>query len=223
MTDRPATLDERYGAATCSAHLEVRPGRCSVDYLVAAGWCRERLGAQLLRLRTEFDAVRSTRRPDGDALTERVLSRIRLTSLRDTSDALHKFAAVHATRTRTMLPDDQIHTITGRALELWLDPICPACSGLGGQGQYLAHRCDACDGSGNRGLGPRAYRLATSSTGHSFGRALMAHMDRLVHTAERRMGLALRTEAVDEQWSPAHAAELTATLTALRSRQAQED
>lgn len=59
--DRP-TLPERYAGAIDSSHLEVLPTRCSVDYLVAAGWVQETLGTALFRLRTEFDAVRGDHR-----------------------------------------------------------------------------------------------------------------------------------------------------------------
>ena len=59
--DRPS-VDERYARAIESSHLEVLPTRCSVDYLIAAGWIRDGLGASLYRLRTEFDAVRGEQR-----------------------------------------------------------------------------------------------------------------------------------------------------------------
>ena len=63
--DRP-DLVERYAAATSASSLQVRAGRCAVDYLAAAGWAREDFGARLLRLRIEFDSVRADfRRVDG--------------------------------------------------------------------------------------------------------------------------------------------------------------
>jgi hypothetical protein len=55
--DRPG-LAERYGSATQSSHLKMQETRCDVDYLIAAGWLRDGLGAQLYRLRTEYDTVR---------------------------------------------------------------------------------------------------------------------------------------------------------------------
>lgn len=60
VDDRPS-LPERYASAIESSHLEVLPTRCAVDYLVAAGWTRDGLGAMLFRLRTEYDAVRGER------------------------------------------------------------------------------------------------------------------------------------------------------------------
>lgn len=55
---RPST-EERYSAAVESSDMQVLPTRCSVDYLVAAGWIQDSLGATLYRLRTEWDNVRA--------------------------------------------------------------------------------------------------------------------------------------------------------------------
>lgn len=56
------TLPERYAGAIESKHLEVLQTRCSVDYLIAAGWISDGLGVKLFRLRTEWDAVRGDHR-----------------------------------------------------------------------------------------------------------------------------------------------------------------
>lgn len=61
-SDRP-TIDERYGRATRSSHLEVLPEqRCDVDYIVAAGWTADTLGVALFRLRSEWDGARGEHR-----------------------------------------------------------------------------------------------------------------------------------------------------------------
>lgn len=52
-------LPERYAQAIESKDLAVVPERCSIDYLVAAGWVHESLGVSLYRTRTEWDVVRS--------------------------------------------------------------------------------------------------------------------------------------------------------------------
>ena len=54
MTDT-RELAERYGSATVTSNLEVKPTRCDVDYLIAAGWVKEGLGTRLFRLATEWD------------------------------------------------------------------------------------------------------------------------------------------------------------------------
>jgi hypothetical protein len=56
--DRPG-MSERYTRALESRHLEVKESLGDVDLLIAAGWCSERLGTRLYRLRKEFDSVRA--------------------------------------------------------------------------------------------------------------------------------------------------------------------
>lgn len=48
-------LSERYARAVHSAHLKLEPGRCDIDYMIAAGVVREGLGTRLFRLATEWD------------------------------------------------------------------------------------------------------------------------------------------------------------------------
>ena len=57
--DRPS-IPERYATAIETTHLEALLKRCPVDYIIAAGWCHDGLGTQMLRLRTEYDAARGT-------------------------------------------------------------------------------------------------------------------------------------------------------------------
>lgn len=59
--DRP-TIPEHYASAIETTHLEVLLKRCPVDYIIAAGWCHDGLGTQMLRLRTEYDASRGSHR-----------------------------------------------------------------------------------------------------------------------------------------------------------------
>ncbi|MFE1574290.1 hypothetical protein ACFIQG_21205, partial [Comamonas odontotermitis] len=53
------TTQERYAAATQSSSLRVQgeniPG--DADYLIAAGWCKSRFGAALMRLQAEWDGA----------------------------------------------------------------------------------------------------------------------------------------------------------------------
>lgn len=58
----PPTIAERYQRATHSSHLRVQERRGDVDYLIAAGWLREGLGAVMYRLRVEYDTVRGEMR-----------------------------------------------------------------------------------------------------------------------------------------------------------------
>lgn len=199
--DRPG-LAERYTRAIDSNHLEVKPiERGAVDYLIAAGWVADGLGVMLFRLRSEFDAVRAEQRQaernliaaealakhgtdlakaiahqaaEDAALTARALILIHLKSLAPTKEALGKFAALLATRERYMKPDAAVAKIAGRALDWWLDPLCPACNGTGATGALGQPRtiCTACHGSKVRQV-----RLAPDEAGHQFGKGLMNRMD----------------------------------------------
>ena len=58
MTEAPTT-QERYSSAIQSSSLRVQgehvPG--DADYLIAAGWCKSRFGAALMRLQAEWDGA----------------------------------------------------------------------------------------------------------------------------------------------------------------------
>lgn len=55
--DRP-TIGERYGAATASSNLRVGERRGDADYVIAAAWLEDNLGALLFRLASEYDAAK---------------------------------------------------------------------------------------------------------------------------------------------------------------------
>lgn len=274
IEDLPS-LDERYGRAISSAHLEVLPTRCSVDYLVAAGWCADSIGVKLFRLRSEFDTVRADhqqaksnlradtadaraldakaqaasdsakseddkdiaalrhaeaneafKEAEATALTARALVLIHLKSLRETSLALQVFAAQLATRKRFMRPDSDVLHIAGRALDLWLDPNCPACDGRGFRGGFREPvvLCTHCDGTGNRERGRRGFRLAQAEASHQFGRTLMADMDRKADNVAQAMRRFLRDGgAAQQSLRPAVVEALRLQLVDLRSAQAQEE
>ena len=235
--DRP-TLDERYARAATSAHLELLPTRCSVDYLIAAGWCRDDLGVKLFRLKSEFDLVRgdfhqaatnahddqacadellrksfvasdeeiaALRKAEADlaykvaeeaAATARALILMRLPSLYETLQALHKFSDGFAFRQRFPRRPGEVERITARALELWIDPHCPSCGGRGSRGGFTSplQLCTDCDHTGNRAVGPRWYRLDQTPVGHQFGRGLMTEMDRMTENVGRAMSRFLRQQ-----------------------------
>lgn len=186
IEDRP-TLPERYVRAIDSTHLEMNlEERCSVDMLVAAGWIKDSLGTGLYRLRAEFDSVRAAQHQaqhnlpaGGDdahaaALAAKVMILVHLKSLPGTVAALGRFSALLATRERYMKPDAAVAKIAGRALDAWLDPLCPRCNGTGQIGEFGAPRmiCTSCHGAKVRQV-----RLAEDEAGHQFGRALMNRMD----------------------------------------------
>lgn len=279
--DTKPTIPERYATAMDSAHLEVLPTACSVDFLIAAGWCPETLGTRLHRLRAEWDAVRGDHRQArhnagvsveqaraisrlaaetearaagemdeakaerilGDAkqsraaaktvnddagraaLIARALMMVHLTSLHETREALHSYAITLATRTRLMVPDVVVHRITGRALELWIDPICPHCDGRGFTGGFRlpVAWCIECDATGNRGNGRRALVLDAQPDGIRFARRLLVDMDRKADNVARSIHYFTRWLGGKDVMPPAQRIKLDRVLADLRSTQAQED
>lgn len=57
--DASPTIEERYGRAINSSHLEVRESAGDVDKLIAAGWIKDGMGPMLYRLQVEWDQVKS--------------------------------------------------------------------------------------------------------------------------------------------------------------------
>lgn len=155
MTDTdPPTVAERYQRATHSSHLRLQEQRGDVDYLIAAGWLRDGLGALMYRLRQEFDLVRESVRKGALNQTERLLVLSQLKTLRSARDAFGSFAIVQATKVQFMQNDAAAASIAGRVLDVWLDPNCHHCDGRGFTGG--SHRgeptvlCRPCRGSGHR-------------------------------------------------------------------------
>jgi hypothetical protein len=58
------TIDERYTSATNTSTMKMETERSMpIDVLTAAGWSQSRIGAAVLRLHSEFDAVEKPIRP----------------------------------------------------------------------------------------------------------------------------------------------------------------
>lgn len=217
-------LEERYAQAIEADDLMVRPSRGPVDMLVAAGWTKESLGTALYRLRTEFDAVRGDYRLVGRApnVTDLLLILSALTTLRDTRDALGRFAVAFATRKRYMADDGTVLKIAGKALQYWLDPQCHECEGRGFTGGYglPMELCKACGGTKKR----QATHYHTAA-GHEFAKALLCEMDRKTDhvTTMLRQFLAAGQQGKKPKRIDHQQQDLKARLVALRSTQAEAD
>lgn len=128
---------------------------------------------QAARLRQIAEHI--TEGAKGEALMAKVQMLSQLKTLEPAKAALGRFASIMATRERYMRPDREVMRIAGRALEVWMDPMCPHCHGTGLTGGVgvVAGICPACHGTKLR-----AYRLHVTDAGHQFGRSLLSHMDR---------------------------------------------
>jgi len=154
--DTPPTIAEHYTRAIGSSHLRAQEGRGDVDYLIAAGWLQDGLGALLYRLRSEYDTARAVIDGTcGDSIPERRLAAmLHLRSLAQAREALGSFAVVLATKTCFMRPNSEALMLAGQVLEIWLDPLCHHCEGRGlTGGEHRGERtvlCRPCRGTGHR-------------------------------------------------------------------------
>lgn len=191
MSDATTTA-ERYQRATNSSNLKVTPQekRGDVDYIIAAGWANG-LGAMLYRLAGEFDAVRAEIHHGALNQTERLLILSRLKTLASTKEALGSLAIQHATRQRFMRPDVDVLKLVGRALDVFLDPVCHHCDGRGfNGGEYRGETkaiCRPC-----RGTGRRHHAIGKDEEERRFASFLLADMDRMTESAGVEMRRALR-------------------------------
>lgn len=195
--ERPSTA-ERYGRATHASRLKVdAERRGDADMLIAAGMLPDFLGASLLRLQEEFETARArvTRGP-ALSLTDQLLVLSALKSLRETRDALGRWADWRATKDGIILTPKEVAALTGRALTAFLNPLCPHCEGRGfnggGRGEHTGPKviCRACGGSGKarNAIGRSAIEVA-------FVTRILAHMDEGVTNAAR--GIRRNRGAVD--------------------------
>lgn len=205
IDDRPS-LQERYGNATRSSHLEVKPTRCSVDYLIAAGWTDDNLGVRLFRLRDEYDSIRAEHRmaeanlkaevvaawkakPEDKttmieeaaraALIARALIMVRLKTLEPARSALYGFALATAVRSGFPRKNRDNDGIVRMIVGRCLDAwLDPLCHDCDGRGFNGSPGSPMVICTSCNGSGRRHVRLAHDESGHEFGSRIMAEMDR---------------------------------------------
>jgi hypothetical protein len=189
MTDDRPTVAERYAVAMESSNLRMRAERGGdVDVLAAAGMAKGRRGEDLTlalslyRLRCEFDSVKAILQM-GKALSavDRLSVLTRLNTLSWVKQHLGAHAIIQATKQRFMKPDQDALRVAGRALDVWLSPLCQKCNGVGKQGGYGEPQvlCRPCGGTGHRKA-----TIGEDDADRKFGQFMLADMDGLVAIAE---------------------------------------
>lgn len=158
MIEAPTT-QERYTRAVQSSSLRVKGDeRGDADMLIAAGWCKSKFGAALMRLQAEWDGaerwgIKAPVKPTKRAITSEAqvtmtkgIRKITKESMEAARKKLEKryeaemHKAVSALKT---LPEVALHLQIGMLLDgedaelaapillYWLDPNCKVCHGTG--------------------------------------------------------------------------------------------
>ena len=169
---------EKYSRAMRSSHLEMKVEPGDLDVLIAAGMVADGIGTDLIRLRTERDAI--SRMP-GARLAFPLLKSMERTRARLTKYAAQESGCDEA--------DLAFQAVIGKVLDLYLDPNCSPCGGTGKIGAYgsAMPMCPTCRGS--------TKRAAMWPTEEAEGLAdwLQAQMESKVDSALRKMSRLLRT------------------------------
>lgn len=166
MTER-RTLEEGYQSATNSGNLAVDPEhRTDADWMIASGWSHRQLGADLMRLQSEWSRPMRNANPALDEANAREA----IDRLRTLPAAKAKLLALAQ---RYGLKDDA-EAVVLKVLTYWLDDTCPHCHGQGyvlvsGTPRLSGKRCHACRGNGKR-----------ASPGRAEARKLLCAMDQAV-------------------------------------------
>lgn len=191
VEDRP-TVAEQYATAIADGSLRVSlERRTPADFIMAAGLAKGpggqdlNLATSLYRLRCEFDSVKAVMRlGKALSLTDRLLVLSELNSLGSVKAMLGARAVVLATKKRFMKPDEDALRVAGRALDVWLSPLCPKCDGVGKTGEYGKPQavCRPCGGSGHR-----KNNVGLDAADHEFGKAILVYMDEQVAMVDEAM------------------------------------
>lgn len=162
MIEAPTT-QERYAQAITSTNLrcDTQEGaRGSADLLIAAGWCKSKFGAALMRLQAEWDGaerwgVKTPVKPTKRAIMAEAQVTMRDGIRKITKDSMeaarlklekrYEAEMRKAVAALKSLPEVALHLQIGLALDgedaelaaplllYWLDPNCRVCRGVGVQ------------------------------------------------------------------------------------------
>ena len=150
----PRTTEEGYQRATNATDLSIDQNhRTDADWMIASGWSHRQLGADLMRLQSEWSGFKRNANP---ALDE--------ANAREATDRLRTLPAAKtkllALAQRYGLKADA-EAVVLKVLTYWLDDTCPHCHGQGyvlisGTSRLSDKRCKSCRGSGKRAAPGRA-------------------------------------------------------------------
>ncbi len=195
--DRPG-IAERYACAIESSNLRTSLDRgCDTDVLMAAGWAKPderetlKMGASLYRLRSEFDSAKAEVRGQGATpMVDLVLALMKMPSLPSVKAELGRWAVRQATIRAFMEPDKVVLALVGQAMQMFLDPTCQKCNGVGKTGEYggAMPLCKHCVD------GKRTFKLAgRTDQQRAFVQFVLSSMEKSASGAEDSMKRLLRS------------------------------
>jgi hypothetical protein len=215
--DDRRTIEESYALATASSDLrcDTRDGapRSDTDLLIAAGWSPSRIGAALLRLRTEWDGAEHMRPTTGANFAQAARARqpVALTQMPSMARAVaeklaaefnHQQAKALMSRLKSMpavreqltlqllkWKVEDAEQVAGALLHWWLAPNCHACHGrkfevIPDTGRLSSKHCKPCGATGK-------LRIPHGEA----GRKLANFMDDCVHRARQSIKKRLHLSA----------------------------
>lgn len=161
------TTEEGYQRATNATDLSIDANhRTDADWMIASGWSHRQLGADLMRLQSEWSPPARNENPALDEANVRE-SIDRLRTLRPAREKLVALARRYGL-------GDAADAVVLKVVVYWLDDTCHHCYGRGymlvkGTPKLSGKRCRTCDGSGRK-----------PSPGKQEARRLLAAMDEAV-------------------------------------------
>ena len=162
MTHR--TTEEGYQRATNATDLSIDANhRTDADWMIASGWSHRQLGADLMRLQSEWSGFKRNANPALDEANAReAIDRLR--TLRPAREKLVALARRYGL-------GDAADAVVLKVVVYWLDDTCRSCHGRGymqvnGTPKLSAKRCKVCDGTGRK-----------PTPGRAEARRLLAAMD----------------------------------------------
>ena len=151
----------------------------------------ERSKDPLVDVVSEAAAVR--RRSEGEVITARYLILAKLKTLREAKTAVGAYALVLATRQRFLKPDEHVLRLSGRVLDVHLDPTCATCDGTGSVGSGYEGKtpkiCPTCGGSAHR-----RDQVGNSHDDRWFAFLLLGDLQREMADAAAAMARLMRNE-----------------------------
>lgn len=145
----PRTTEEGYQRATNATDLSIDANhRTDADWMIASGWSHRQLGADLMRLQSEWSSPNRQKNKRHDEANVRESIR-QLRSLPKTQEKLIALGS------RYGLEAGECAMLVLKVLVHWLDDTCHVCGGRGfdtirGTPKLSAKRCKVCDGSGRK-------------------------------------------------------------------------